>query len=248
MSTEQKYTDQDMIDFAKSIPLSLCAEQFFEKWKASKEKIDWEVVAYQSSSGKLFHTKDMDDRGRIWSEDKQCYIDKHNLTDKRISIHSIRRLSDGEIFSVGDRIGWIGHNKTITGFIVAEDRLQIVHEEGRLCAVKGASILKGLQKLPAPLFTTLDKVDIYPGMEFFQCVDPTTIHRFFAQYTDNPKSWEGLQLFSTLDAAKNYNVENAPCLSIKEVRDIIGSIVFDKPTTGEYILEKLSGIVKLKLS
>jgi hypothetical protein len=104
-----------------------------EQFKQSKQQKDWEVTAYMDiMEGEVYQTK------------------------KKTVIKSVRRLSDGEVFSIGDEVffdksGAIGRYK-IPKFII----------EGSIMIVNGDKYSEYLNKIghvfKQPFFTTEDGV------------------------------------------------------------------------------------------
>lgn len=83
----------------------------FIKLKLASRRVevkDWEVVAFshvdygimnKDAAGHFVHVSN---HGRGWA----ISFDEALLNKKNMSIHSVRRLSDGETFTVGDSVGW----------------------------------------------------------------------------------------------------------------------------------------------
>lgn len=124
-------------------------------------------------------------------------------------IYQVKRLSDGEVFTVGDRVTagfikkfWLQANNLIVTVNTGTHDLQIS--------------LKNLIKKEKPLFTTEDGVDIFEGDKFytvrtsdFKLLQPYTV------YSDD------VVHFSTKEAAEEYILMNKPCLSINDVSSIL---------------------------
>src|SRR6187551_1461782 len=72
--------------------------------------------------------------------------------DMKMVIHSVRRLSDGEVFSVGDKVadlvGDYYKNKSIKLFAVHNETMYAIMEDE-----KGFFPLRDIQKAKQPLFT-----------------------------------------------------------------------------------------------
>lgn len=90
---------------------------FVKKYKPQAEnKPDWEIVAFEIHN-KVFYLSNYDKHtNRIWfgGIGKGSFVDKQDwdewLAGKRIpqlfKIHSVKRLSDNLVFSIGDEAGW----------------------------------------------------------------------------------------------------------------------------------------------
>ena len=139
-------------------------------------------------------------------------------------IHSVKRLSDGEIFTIGDKV--VGYNNSIAKIktidLVGEISLNIGTDKH-----EGFS-LKNLKKTKTPLFTTEDKIDIFKDDNIYW----VNIHTFDKvncnKYNDDlgeisiksllSKKYECKAVgFSTKVKAEEYILMNKPCLSYNEV-------------------------------
>ena len=82
-------------------------------------------------------------------------------------ILSIKRLSDGEVFTVGDKfkanIGDREVIRTIQKIQVEGDAINIQHENGDLTNRKGVGIFHQIRKIKQPIFLTHDGKDIFEG-------------------------------------------------------------------------------------
>src|SRR5690606_23114725 len=87
-----------------------------------------------------------------------CITDREiKGTDKYdVKIHSVKRLSDGEVFTIGDntKYGCIDNFYIKNNYLLATT---VLESNGRY--------LKDLEKSKKPLFTTEDGVDIFEGDE-----------------------------------------------------------------------------------
>jgi hypothetical protein len=164
-------------------------------------------------------------------------------------IHSVKRLSDSEVFTVGDRvdstISDLGRPTELTGFKIIDNKLTFGLRN------LGYYPLCTILKPKKPLFTTEDGVDIFEGGCFYSvCKQDLRIT------SDKPinevsiigsnRIWDGsdgyLQ-FSSKEKAEEYILLNKPCLSINDIQN------FDN-STYHYIKvdrDKLKELVKSKL-
>ena len=101
----------------------------YQKEKAATDTVvkDWEVVAYSSpymkEEGVIF-TKRGD--GWFWNNEWNRYHE-HQIKDcARTKIHSVKRLSDGEVFTIGDEHnGFSYHNRKIISFEIDNNEMYI---------------------------------------------------------------------------------------------------------------------------
>lgn len=163
--------------------------------------------------------------------------------NKDYKIHSIKRLSDGEVFTIGDKVcGEILNNETIHSIILKNNSLKFNISETQLQFIH----LNKIQHIKQPLFITEDGVDIYYNENVYS-VDKKTfrieLKNCGAAIKANIKPELKLDeqwLFSTKEAADEYVALNKPCLSINEVNRL-KCILFRE--WDKYLLE----LVKQKL-
>jgi hypothetical protein len=157
------------------------------------------------------------------------------------SIHSIKRLSDGEVFTIGDEVNHPGYAKgwTIASFKPDGCYFTIQDTNDGFCT--GDRCLY-IQKLK-PVFTTQDGVDIYPGDHYFfvEKEDPTTI--FPRKVPTNLREYEVYNnyhlRFSSRNAAEDYVQQNKRCLSVQDVHNVIKGTMHSS-----VILKQLKDLVK----
>jgi hypothetical protein len=140
------------------------------------------------------------------------------IKDKSFTIHSIKRLSDNETFTIGDDINLSRdfEKYKINSFLVDKDTIKVwVDDSCRFWYLENVIKTKKL------LFTTEDGVDIYEGNETVS-VDKNTFtiqgSILWSNTSMNHKKVLCL-LFSTKIAAEEWVLMNKPCLSIN---DLIG--------------------------
>lgn len=133
------------------------------------------------------------------------------------TIHSVKRLSDGEVFTVGDKVRY-NHNKNS----VVKTILKISFEKIGCCPEKlfiytdgEQSTINNYVKVDEPLFTTVDGVDIFVGDVFsFIAGD---CRSYTKKATNLDKNRFSGNTFSTIEAAEEHFIMNKPCLSIKDL-------------------------------
>lgn len=128
------------------------------------------------------------------------------------NIHSVKRLSDGEIFTIGDKIN---NGSVITGIKHFKDRLNIwLDLSGKSC-YGGYFTIDDIIKDKQPLFTTEDGVDIFEGDNYFKVLQESFILLDMKNANDNHR--KDATTFSTKEKAEEYILINKPCLSYNEV-------------------------------
>lgn len=187
-------------------------------------------------------------------------LEPNNFADK-VTIHSIKRLSDGEIFSVGDKIdGGCGKNQEIIQITTDWIYYRSNDKNKKIYTYK----LSEIKKSKTPLFKTEDGVDIYEGdkccrvnVDIVEYSDIDELWKCFEsefncekkQLTNNFYKFETQKYFSTREKAEEYILMNKPCLSIKDVQSIYVSAEKDyyKSSKSETYYQKLEKLVKSKM-
>lgn len=175
----------------------------------------------------------------------ECFQTLVNATDT-FKIFSVKRLSDGEVFTVGDEATIELYKKRYKIIKIRKfaNNIQIHGEiEEKLFSYNLKNVIK-LQPI-TPLFTTEDGVAIFVG-DSYVCVTNQ-----FELY-DNKKQISirdiPVKSFSTKDKAEEYVLLNKPCLSIIEVAPIFGKMHLDNShDVLTRNLEKLKSLVQAKL-
>lgn len=230
MSTDNfKWTDEIVKEYGEwfkqksdvfsSNPLYLVEQ--FKELKASKQQSvfndkDWEIV--------------------LWNYDGRIYEDKQYISGLTgAEIHSVKRLSDNEVFSVGDNHSGSSYsNRVVKGFIIKNDEMFIIQYGGN-------TKLKDAKKVKQPLFTTHDGVAVYEGDRYWFIRFDDTIGE---GNTDSFPLAFGKATFSTEEAANEYILMNKPCLSVQDLKNTFNSHHFGE---GEYQLERLKKLAQSKL-
>ena len=114
----------------------------------------------------------------------------------RYKIHSVKRLSDGEIFTVGDKV-----DSDVGGFIIT--KLSII---GNTICVNGdgcQSSLLYLRVYQKPLFTTFDNVHIFKGDSCYPVTEDLVIKGIYNDVRSDGRV-HNRKYFSTKQAAQEY--------------------------------------------
>lgn len=220
MNTE--ITDEMVKGFLKTeVFFRVSEEQVLERWdkfKAShsqpegvvKEK-DWEILSVKNQNTEEI-TSD--------SEDIDAFLKGFNTG---WHIHSVRRLSDGEVFSIGDEIEIVHGIRKIEKITIERGFLTIYHNSGMLDNHPEYGIFKDIKKAPEvkePLFTTEDGVDMFGGDRFWLTNEDFKIFESSTRTDESPDCYKTeTPKFSTKQAAETHVLMNRPCLSIQNVLD-----------------------------
>jgi hypothetical protein len=142
------------------------------------------------------------------------YILKNNGT-----IHSVKRLSDGEVFTIGDSVRFKPNQNScfweINNFFISKYDKLLVRSILNL-NVELISTIKHKDKLP--LFTTEDGVDIFEGNNYW-FYNGECIIGFSSAYIKTGGVLYGS--FSTKEKADEYVLMNTRCLSLSDVFDVL---------------------------
>ena len=193
-------------------------ENYPEFWEEVVEK-DYEILSYSDNNNNIFREKD--NQGIL-----------HRLDFK---IHSVKRLSDFEIFTIGDIVKCEDCKGKITS-------LEIYHNDIYLTGIDnkmpfGFTLCNALdcfeipQKAKQPLFTTEDSVDIFKGDKIYFI--NTTNGRFNINICLDVELYKThLLYFSTKEKAEEYILYNKPLLTLKDIDELLCK------NTSSYFLEK----------
>jgi len=204
---------------------------------------------------KASHTPKKEDAGRErdWEITSLKYLTNGEIypfsvipTDDKFIIYSVRRLSDGVVFSVGDQL--VKWGKIVSFKIQCDKWMLAVFDRPDIPA---HVFIEDFEKLPperSKLFTTEDGVDVYENdrvwfvnylfkIDFYDFVDNKTGHRELEL-----KHFPGIyKYFSTEEKAKEYVNMNKPCLSVNDVVHNVFNIEYEQR-------EQLKELAKSKLS
>lgn len=199
-------------------------DKFSEFWEKVVEE-DYEILEYYQ--GEYTYSK---------SHQNWNYI-----CEKGYPIKKIKRLSDGEVFTVGDKInGKCGENQEI----IKIDTEWIYYRSN----VKNKEIytyrLNEISKSKKPLFTTKDGVDIYEGDKYWLIVNsdmamPNTARKEWSYNSENKR-------FSTKKAAENYIKLHKPCLSYQEILSIFDTTCSNSSIRNDF-KTKLTKLINIKI-
>lgn len=212
-----------------------------EFWEEIIEK-DYEILSFNCNNSSLTLVE-LHENGKYSYKKAKNYsgigklTEEECLKDPYYKIHSVKRLSDGEVFTIGDKIqngyGAKLLDFRIKGFDITNEYM-VITTSGRIK-------LNKLEHRKQPLFTTEDGIDIYEDDEVV-CVDidnleicANTKYKFQPMDVDN----KNYLFFKDIKNAEEYVFMNKPCLSLN---DLVNSSFDD-----EDVYEELVTKVKLKL-
>lgn len=241
-SDKTAYTDE-MI--SKSNYINIIKDGVIEK--------NYEILSYSSNlNSKIYYKSTYNN-----FENKEL---KHFISEefgnKFYKINSVKRLSDGEVFTIGDKVTRFRITVIIDSMRINSDNKERLYIVGKPLE-KGESrwsqhLDNSMVKLIPSLFTTEDNVEIFHPSKFWILrSNKSQWDWLFETETSNninytQKSCKGelikndIRYFSTKVAAEEYILMNKSCLSINEINSL-KEITFkdwDK-TLKELVKEKL---------
>jgi len=136
-------------------------------------------------------------------------------------IHSVKRLSDGEVFTVGDTIRIYEHGPIETIETITTNSIRSSIKQGVWFTYNsGSSHMDHAIKQKQPIYLTHDGKDIFVGDRILWVNKDSLLHGdFTADYGSLFLSDQVAYFLSAVDA-QDYIIENKPALSIKEFWEI----------------------------
>jgi hypothetical protein len=135
--------------------------------------------------------------------------------NKDSEIHSVKRLSDGEIFTIGDEV----KHRNVCNKLDSCNILDI-YIAGNKLLITTANFNTNICMLDKitkkPLFTTEDGVDIFKN-DICWVVNSNNYALYKWTNPINTVIIDDEKYFSTIEAAKDYILMNKPCLSINDL-------------------------------
>ncbi len=195
-------------DFARTAMQKFTVADEFGSWKGNDAEWDdfilshvktqqpvkeWEVMAYKSANGNMLYNN----RGELRLDIPNSPLFSQEAANQ-CSIHSVKRLSDGEVFTVGDETTLGPINK----FVIEQGALLARSEKDSY------EDIAYLKKAKQPLFTPEDGKDALDGDEIywinaieFEILTPFKLTPFAAH---NHKKDDCYKYFSTKEAAEEW--------------------------------------------
>jgi len=241
------------------IPLKII-EEYKEFWEEVKEK-DYEILSFKSTTkhprpNEIITLDNNTYNYQIKPSDISCNIEEmlESLNNNYVILYSVKRLSDSEVFTVGDSVDTGGRPYKILSF-ETDDELKIRTKNPHTSWTDGLGVylrieddyrttIRNIQKVKKqPLFKTEDGVSMYTGNTVWHTnINYTNLKNcIWSSIVDQTEPFTPIKgLFSTKEAAEEYVVLNKPVLSINEILN-----VFNNGTTS--FKPKLEELVKQKL-
>jgi len=235
------YTDKQIQD---SKNISVIEDKITEK--------EYEILSFVGT-GTVFK-KDSQLKDLYCVEDgRSPFHNEKWLLEANMNIHSIKRLSDGEIFTIGDNInGTIMKSKgVISKFVITSKNKVNVWRTTIIIPSETSELLNTIYKIKQPLFTTEDNIDVFEKYNFWFLQDLNSDHLKYWDWRvmsrDNDIYLKDKIKFLTKEGAEEYILMNKPCLSINDI--ILSSKMnqFSSDFGLSYLKQLLIDLVKFKL-
>lgn len=185
-------------------------------------ELEYEIVKLKSKNGVVSTYEQVSNVYKSRTEWVEAF-----LKIKVWFIDSIKRLSDGEIFSIGDQIKGKGLlTYTINDFHVVSNSLVMIRAQSDHCSTTSISTpIKEAEKVKRILFTTEDGVDVFENQKYWfinteGCTPFWTAKSHTMGLSDRGLAPLGVKQFSSKEAADDYIFLNKPCLSLKDVSSV----------------------------
>lgn len=204
MNKEFIWTDEAVKELMASWYSGDNISKCIERFKESKQpKPEWEIIAYQHKK-----TNEIAPKGTIGFA-KVMY-------DPEYKIFQVYRLSDGDVFTIGDNVKYISGHCSY-GFYKIDEFF--IRADGKMLARnKDATInefIEEIGKVKEILFTSQDGKPIHKDDKFYFVDKSFRINEYWADSCWTPVQ-DGLE-FSTKDAAEDYVLHHKPTISLSQV-------------------------------
>lgn len=213
-----------------TFPHKKFVEDYPNNWELQVEKPKFRILSIINSCGDIKEGKKV-----IYEWIYQMY--------PNYIINSVERLSDGEIFKIGDTIKhyFVGEF-TIKNFKIIEEDLVIFHELGLVRFLKGD--LTTIFKVKTKLFTTEDGVDVFEGDSFAHTSGATEPKVKIATKKHLNYSLPMDKLFSTKEKAEEYIKMNKPEFSRNQIINLLDSFHFGGQMKHHFMSLLIKEIIK----
>ena len=151
-------------------------------------------------------------------------------------IISVKRLSDGVVVSVRDKVenkNFPEHNGEVYEIEELDGEIYVYYTKNR-----GCDLLKDICKSRQPILTTEDGVELFEGDKHCWVDDDMHIGE---DLTDKSDPAPGFKYFFTKEAAEVYRLNNARLLSVKDIAE-------NDPNLTKATANRLRELVKSRLS
>ena len=185
------------------------------------EELDYEIISLKLTGGEILTFKDGKCIHRTDNENPDITFNLNrclSTLSSRESINSVKRKSDGEVFTIGD---------VIANMCDSEQKISelYINKDGKMCVYTSTTCrftIQNIKKVKTPLFTTEDGVVIFEGDKYYFINNGFNAVKSFGE---DLGVFMSAKTFSTKEKAEEYILLNKPCLSftdvVKDLRDMV---------------------------
>jgi hypothetical protein len=214
--------------------------QYCKKHKSGIK--EYEILSFKHKYGSVYSKKYSKDKLKFCQTlEGTEFSEEEMLKDTTMTINSVKRLSDGEVFQVGE----IFYNQWNTKSEIKDFRIILnfidiqFYKDGQNFGIT----LKDIKKLSLLLITE-DGVDVYAGdtIYYLHKEHLGTVSEMKPGETYDRRVKERLVYFAKKENAEKYRIENKPCLSLNDIietKQINGCF-------GDALVEALRKVVEKK--
>lgn len=195
-------------------------ENFPDNWQEVVEK-EYEILSIIDTSTswiyKLIKDSNIFRYEREYNVLELTLNSINNQLDDSYKIHSVKRLSDGEVFTIDQLIYskfWGASGNIIKLHLVGET----LYYDSKNGNKQFSSVISDLHIIKQKLFTTEDGVDVFEKDEIYVV---SKIHFIISNWTSQCLTSSNLNpnylSFSTKEKAEEYIILNKPCLSYNDL-------------------------------
>ncbi len=175
-------------------------------------KLDYEILEFTSKYSGCVAIKNK--KGTYDSDNFFNMGESILLSDNRSIITKVKRLSDGEIFTVGD----ICKPKNYTENAYPITRIEIIRNNIlRINSRNWYLDIESLEHSKPVLFTTEDNIDIVEGEKYYSLLENYQIIPNICNKHGISLNRKEVKYFFSKEKAEEYIIMNKPCISIKEL-------------------------------
>jgi len=180
----------------------------FMDWHRAQRKKEYEIISFKHKG--LSYTKWHDEF--YHRTDGKYYNTSLNHVPQNAEILSVKRIYDGEVFSVGEKV----YLKASDGKGVFYIR-KFTIKDGQCFASSGINIMQ-LEKVKEVLFTTEDGVGIHEGDTYYTLEPDNNWYLYYSGAAGDGSGKRTIaKYFSTKEAAEDWLNWNKPKYSKKEM-------------------------------
>jgi hypothetical protein len=184
---------------------------------AGDKTYDWTLVVYNPEFWEEVIEKDYEILSYIKKGSTTCTTTKRRGGENHEefwNIYSVKRLSDGEVFTIGDTVRMYEHGPIKTIETITTNSIRSTLKQGVWFTYNsGSSHMDHAIKQKQPIYLTHDGKYIFEG-DTYWCVNtaPHLWSLWEQTLKQNTQLTKGVLAFLTEEEAKNYIIENKPSL------------------------------------